>query len=178
MGVKAEDERYARRDARLRRMAPPVLVLALVAVALLAAGCAGGQPDIWRPSGSAGHEIKTLGIQMFAILAGVLVAVWAILTYVIIRYRKRPESAASKTRGNLTLEIVWTLIPAVIVTVLFILTVRTTQQIMLPDRGRSSRPSGTSGGGSSTSPTRTSRPPTRSTSPSAARPRSTWSPPT
>ena len=135
MGVKAEDERYARRDARLRRMAPPVLVLALVAVALLAAGCAGGQPDIWRPGGSAGHEIKTLGIQMFAILAGVLVAVWAILTYVIIRYRKRPESAASKTRGNLTLEIVWTLIPAVIVTVLFILTVRTTQQIMLPDQG-------------------------------------------
>ena len=102
---------------------------------VVAAGCAGGQPDIFRPGGSAGHEIKTLSYQIFAILAVVLVVVWALLTFVIIKYRRRPESEASQTRGNLKIEIVWTLIPAVIITVLFVLTVRTTQQIAMPDPG-------------------------------------------
>jgi len=127
-----------RREAWLelrRRRALPALVLVLVVVALLAAGCAGGQPDIWRPHGSAGEEIRTLGIRMFAILAGVLITVWAILVYVIVRYRRRPEAEASQTKGNVKIEVVWTLIPAVIVTVLFLLTWQATAQIAMPDPG-------------------------------------------
>ena len=108
---------------------------ALLALAVVVAGCAGDQPDIFRPGGSAGHEIKTLSYQMFAILAVVLITVWALLAFVIIKFRRRPESKASQTRGNLKLEIVWTLIPAVIVTVLFVLTVQTTKQIAMPDPG-------------------------------------------
>ena len=107
----------------------------LLAACLLLAGCAATQPNIFRPGGSAGHDIRTLAIQVLAILSVVLLVVWALLAFVIIRFRKRPESEASQTRGNLRIEIVWTLIPAVIVTVLFVLTVRTTAQLAPPDRG-------------------------------------------
>ena len=126
-----------RPGSRVRRRAVvrTLQIGALLTLVVLAAGCAGDQPDIFRPGGSAGEEIKTLSYQIFAILAVVLVVVWGLLAFVIIKYRRRPESEVSKTRGNLTIEIVWTLIPAVIVTVLFVLTVHTTRQIAMPDPG-------------------------------------------
>jgi len=121
--------------SRRRCGARALLLGALPALVVVAAGCAGGQPDIFRPGGSAGEEIKTLSIQIFAILAVVLVVVWALLAFVIIKYRRRPEAEVSQTRGNLGIEIVWTLIPAIIVTVLFVLTVQATRQLAMPDPG-------------------------------------------
>src|SRR5665647_3283373 len=125
----------SRSGSRRRTVARALVLGALLALVVVAAGCAGGQPDIFRPGGSAGHEIKTLSYQIFGILAGVLVTVWALLTFVVIKYRRRPEAEASQTHGNLTIEIVWTLIPAIIVTVLLVLTVRTTEQIAIPAPG-------------------------------------------
>ena len=72
---------------------------------------------------------------VFGILAFVLIAVWGILAFDILTGRKRREEDASKTRGNLRIEIIWTAIPAVIVTVLFVLTVITTERITMPDPG-------------------------------------------
>jgi cytochrome c oxidase subunit 2 len=116
------------------RGAAAALAAALaVGAALVLAGCE--SPSILRAEGSAGSEIVTLAIWIFAILAFVLLTVWGLLVFVIVRGRRRPESEASQTKGNLRIEIVWTAIPAVIVTVLFILTVYTTEQIALPDRG-------------------------------------------
>jgi cytochrome c oxidase subunit 2 len=106
---------------------------AAVAAALVLGGC--DSPDILRSQGSAGSEIVTLAIWIFAILSGVLLTVWAILAYVIITGRRRRAEDASKTEGNLRIEIVWTAIPAVIVTVLFVLTVITTQRIDMPTPG-------------------------------------------
>jgi len=102
--------------SRRRGAARALLLGALLALVVVAAGCGADSPDIFRPGGSAGEEIKTLSFQIFAILAVVLVTVWGLLTFVIIKYRRRPESEVSKTRGNLKIEIVWTLIPAIIVT--------------------------------------------------------------
>ncbi len=125
-------------DDRSRR-SRALTALASLAGALLTglaiAGCGESSPSILRSEGSAGNEITTLAIWVFAILAVVLFTVWGLLAYVIIRNRKRPESEASQTKGNLRIEIVWTAIPTVIVIVLFILTVRTTEQIAMPDPG-------------------------------------------
>ena len=52
-----------------------------------------------------------------------LLTVWVMLVFVIVTGRRRPEEEASQTKGNLRIEIIWTAIPAVIVTVLFVLTV-------------------------------------------------------
>jgi len=128
------DERF--RSGAWRGFARCVLILGGVAVAaLLLAACAGGQPDVLRPGGSGAEQIRTLTLQIVIILSAVLLTVWILLAIVIIRYRHRPEAEASQTRGNLGIEIVWTAIPAVIVAVLFVLTVRTTLQIALPDPG-------------------------------------------
>ncbi len=104
-----------------------------VAAALVLAGC--DSPSILRSEGSAGNEIVTLAKWIFGILAGVLLTVWAILVFVILTGRGRPEEDASQTKGNLRIEIIWTAIPAVIVTVLFILTLVITDRIDMPTRG-------------------------------------------
>ena len=105
----------------------------VVAAALVLAGCE--SPSILRSEGSAGKEIVTLATWIFGILAAVLLTVWAILVFVIITGKGRPEKDASQTKGNLRIEIVWTAIPAVIVTVLFILTLVVTDRIDMPTRG-------------------------------------------
>jgi cytochrome c oxidase subunit 2 len=125
----------ARRAATGRRLAACALVACVAASGALLAGCGSESPDIFRPGGSAGEQIRELALQIFLILSLVLATVWALLAIVIVRFRNRSEADVSATRGNLKIEIVWTLIPTVIVVVLFILTVRTTQQIGLPDTG-------------------------------------------
>ena len=118
---------------RPRGVAAALAATAVAAAALVLAGCE--SPSILRAEGSAGNEIVTLAIWIFSILAVVLLTVWGLLVSVIVRGRRRPESKASQTKGNLAIEIVWTAIPAVIVTVLLVLTIYTTEQIGLPDRG-------------------------------------------
>jgi cytochrome c oxidase subunit II len=118
-----------RRRATL--LAGPVLLLLLLLVVLLV-GCAKDAPNILRPESPGGSDIKTLTIQILAILSGVAITVWVILTIVVIRYRRRPESQVRQTHGNLTIEIIWTAIPAVIVAVLFFLTIRTTGELAIP----------------------------------------------
>lgn len=119
---------------RARRLAAGALAAAaVIAAALVLAGC--DAPSILRAEGSAADQIRTLAIWVFGILAVVLFAVWGILVYVILTGRRRPPEKASQTKGNLRIEIVWTAIPAVIVTVLFVLTVVYTERINLPASG-------------------------------------------
>jgi cytochrome c oxidase subunit 2 len=124
------------RGGARRGFARCALILGAAALAaLLLAACAGGQPDVLRPGGSGAQKIVTLTLQIVSILSVVLLTVWILLAIVIIKGRRRPESEASQTRGNLGIEILWTAIPAIIVAVLLILTVHTTLQIALPNRG-------------------------------------------
>jgi len=116
-----------------RLVAGALAAAAVIAAALVLAGCE--SPSILRASGSAADEIRTLAIWVFGILAVVLLVVWVVLVYVILTGRRRPPEQASQTKGNLRIEIVWTAIPAVIVTVLFVLTVVYTDRINLPAPG-------------------------------------------
>jgi cytochrome c oxidase subunit 2 len=123
-----------RRGIRARLTARTLLTVAVWVITLTIAGtaAAASHPNVLDPAGSAAQEIKTLALQVVAILSIVLVTVWVLLAYVIVKGRRRPEAEASTTSGNLRLEIVWTLIPAIIVGVLFFLTVRTTAQLSFP----------------------------------------------
>lgn len=124
-----------RRDVRVvrRRWVVVALAAAFIAAAAALAGCTA--PSILRSDGSASDQIRTLAIWMFGILAVVLITVWVILVVVIVTGRHRSPERASQTKGNLRIEIVWTAIPAVIVTVLLTLTVIYTERINLPDPG-------------------------------------------
>ena len=123
-----KDERRVSRGPAVAAVATAVVLAALVL-----GGC--DSPDILRSEGSAGNEIVTLAKWIFGILAFVLVTVWGILFFVIVTGRGRREQDASQTKGNLRIEIIWTAIPAVIVTVLFILTVVITNRIDMPAKG-------------------------------------------
>jgi cytochrome c oxidase subunit 2 len=112
------------------------LAAALVVLGLpLLAGCGESIPSMFRTDSPGGRDIEVLAYTIFAILAGVLVAVWVWLFLAIYRFRKRPESEVKQTHGNLKVEVVWTAIPAVIVAVLFTLTVFTTNQLVVPNTG-------------------------------------------
>jgi cytochrome c oxidase subunit II len=117
--------RHARRVIVLR-----AVFLSVLAVGL--AGCASQSPSVFRTAGASAHDIAVLTYTMFAILSVVLITVWSLLAWVLIRYRERPDREASQTRGNTRIEIIWTVIPAIIVAVLFTLTMVTTGKLIDP----------------------------------------------
>jgi cytochrome c oxidase subunit 2 len=84
---------------------------------------------MFRPDSTQAHEIATTAYIMFAILAFVFVVVWTWLFTAIVRYRHRPESQVKQTHGNTIVEIVWTAVPALIVAVLFWLTLQATAAV-------------------------------------------------
>ncbi len=93
---------FDRRSRRPRGAAAAIAAAVAAAGTLLLSGCE--SPDILRSEGSAGNEIVTLAIWIFAILAIVLFTVWGLLVFVILRGRRRGESEASQTEGNLRIE--------------------------------------------------------------------------
>ena len=123
------------RNADIYRHARRVIVARAVFLALLAvglAGCASQSPSVFRTAGASAHDIAVLTYTMFAILSAVLITVWSLLAWVLIRYRERPDREASQTRGNTRIEVIWTVIPAIIVAVLFALTMQTTGKLIDP----------------------------------------------
>jgi cytochrome c oxidase subunit II len=79
------------------------------------------------------HEMHRLwiGSTIAALVVGI--AVWILIAYAAIRYRKRKGSDAElprQTAYNLPLEVVYTIIPFVIIAVLFFFTVNTQNRVM------------------------------------------------
>jgi cytochrome c oxidase subunit 2 len=116
-------------DRRPRLFVAAVLIVAALLLVALLAGCNQMTPNTLSPESASGKDIATLTYTLFGILAGVLLVVWVWLFLAIKKFRKRPESEASQTRGSFRGEMVWTIVPLVIVGVLFYLTLHTTAQI-------------------------------------------------
>lgn len=104
------------RAARIRRLIRPLWP---ATAALLVAGC--------MPTGATTQGREMSNLYGIFVAAGVAVAlvVWGLVTWSIVRYRRRDEHVPTQTHGSLRIEAVWTAIPLVIVLVLFGLTVRT-----------------------------------------------------
>ena len=120
----------------LRRTAWPVAALA---VALLA-GCTGAQNSGMVPPDAAtvqGQDIRDLYNIVFLVAAVIFLIVEALIIFAVIRYRRRPGDTElpAQTHGNNLLEIIWTIIPTVIVAALFIVSFQTlnTVQAKEPD---------------------------------------------
>ena len=149
---------------------PRVAVFALLAlIALVAlAGC-GEQngANFLNPSGPQALQEANLFWFILVVATVIFVAVTGALIYSVIRFRARPGSpAARQFSGNTPLELVWTIVPSIVLLGVLVLTINT---LFVGWRSRSrkpspSRPLATSGGGSSGIPTRRSSPPMRCTS--------------
>ncbi len=92
--------------------------LVVVLLGLVVGGC------MPAPASTQGRDISDL-YGVF-VVGGVIVAtiVWVLVTWSILRYRRRDNQLPAQTHGDLRIEALWTVIPAVTVLALFLLTVQ------------------------------------------------------
>ena len=100
----------------VRRRVPAARWLAVAALALAAAGCA---PQSVTEQGRAVYNLYNLFLYIAAV---VFVVVSGLVLWSVVRYRRRDDELPKQTHGNNRLELLWTLIPTVIVLVLFAFT--------------------------------------------------------
>jgi cytochrome c oxidase subunit II len=122
------------RSARTARL---LILGTLVSGAALLAGCAtqstslepGSEPAPGiapvTPVTAQGQFVADFYPVLLAIAIGVFIIVEGLLIWIVLRYRRKPTDTElpPQTHGHNVLEIIWTLIPAIIVTVLFAFTV-------------------------------------------------------
>lgn len=81
--------------------------------------------NIFSPASTPSHEIHKLGVVVLAIAAGIFVVLMSLLVYVSIRYRSREhdhDMEPPQVYGSTEIETAWTIIPILIIIVLFLTT--------------------------------------------------------
>lgn len=94
-------------------------------VVMALAGCAtNASQDTFKPKGPNAAKIDNLQKPVFAAAGIVGVLVFAVVIYCVIKFRDRGQPIPHQSHGNPALEITLTIIPALILTVVGIFTVR------------------------------------------------------
>ena len=103
-----------------RRLAPLTLVVVL-------AGCL--LPP--TPKTDAGQDVFNLYLIVLALAAIVFIGVEGFILYAVVRYRRQPgdEVLPEQLHGTNTVEIIWTIIPTVIVFILFFFSMLTLGEV-------------------------------------------------
>lgn len=104
------------------------LALVLLAVLVVAMGCdlSVGQSTL-DPKGDVAENQKNLFLFVFWIAVAIFVVMFGALAYILVRFRTKPGSEDTipvQTHGNTTLEIGWTILPAILVIAITIPTIR------------------------------------------------------
>ena len=111
--------------------------LAALVVPILLAACGEYPQSSVDPKTDFAQSIHSLYVLVFWITLAILVVVWGLLAYILVRFRARPDSPRPRQiRGHLGMELLWTAIPALIVIGIAVPTVRTvfrTQRAPGPD---------------------------------------------
>jgi cytochrome c oxidase subunit 2 len=84
-------------------------------------------PSILAPASTPAHEIYDLSLFVLSITGGIFLVVGGLLAFAIIRYRARksdPHSEPAQIYGSTQVELAWTVIPVLVVVVLFLATAR------------------------------------------------------
>ena len=91
------------------------IVLAIVAAAVMLGGCARNAPqDTFQPAGENARRINNLQLPVFIIAGVVFAIVLGMVLFIVVRYRDRGQEMPKQTHGKPALEIVLTIIPAII----------------------------------------------------------------
>jgi cytochrome c oxidase subunit 2 len=85
--------------------------------------------NIFHPDGTPSHSVFTLSILVLSITGSIFLIVGGLLLYALVRYRNRgPDAAGVKEPiqiyGSNQIELSWTVIPIIIVVMLFLATAR------------------------------------------------------
>jgi len=84
-------------------------------------------PSTWAPVSTPAHEIYGLSLFVLLITGAIFAVVGGLLVFVIIRFRERESDAQhepAQIYGSVQVELAWTVIPILIVVVLFLTTAR------------------------------------------------------
>lgn len=112
-------------DVVRSRAGRPLKVALIAVVALLATGCSAddalgfGWPDGVTPQADRMRELW-IWSALAALIVGVIV--WGLIVWTVVFHRKRTDEMPRQTQYNLPLEIFYTVVPFVIVAVLFYFT--------------------------------------------------------
>lgn len=100
------------------------LVLAGLATLVLAACSPNNGQNAANPHGTNAHKIDNLILPIWGIAIVIGLIVVGAVVFVAVRYRQRPGNERPKQiRGNIPIEIVWTMVPAVILAIIAVPTV-------------------------------------------------------
>lgn len=82
--------------------------------------------DIFSPASTPAHWVFELSLMVYAIAGAIFVLVFGLITYALIRFRKRPndEREPAQVYGSRQIELAWTIVPTLIVLVLFLASAR------------------------------------------------------
>lgn len=95
--------------------------------------------NIFDPASTPAHSIFSVSMLVLAVTLGIFLVVSGLLIYALIRYRHRPENSdlePAQIYGSNQIELSWTVIPILIVVMLFLATTRVilgTQAIPKPE---------------------------------------------
>lgn len=110
------------------------ITLAAATALLALAGCATDAPqDTWAPAGENAQRIHNLQWPIFAIAGVVLLIVSAVVVFCVIRFRDKGQQMPEQTHGKPALEILLTIIPALILVGVGIPTVSTIFELAKTD---------------------------------------------
>ena len=98
-----------------------------------------GHINIFSPSSTPAIQISHLAILVFVITGAIFLFVATLLAYVVFRYRTRGSESTEPPQvyGSNQIELAWTVIPVLIVIVLFLATARVIFAIQDPVKPRS-----------------------------------------
>jgi len=86
-----------------------------------------GKTSIFSPKGTPAHLSFGLSMFVLAITVGIFLAAGSLLAYVLIRYRQRSTDSdhePAQIYGSSQIELAWTVVPMIIVIVMFLTTAR------------------------------------------------------
>lgn len=104
-------------------------LIAAIHPASLLAAFDSGATSMFSPAATPAHSIMGLSRLMFGITGGIFVVVGSLLTYVTIRFRHRKSDPTANQEppqiyGSTQIELSWTVIPILIIVMLFLATAR------------------------------------------------------
>lgn len=103
------------------------LLVALAPAATAAADAGLGSPAVFSPASTPAFAIRDLAWLVVAVCAVIFAVVGGLLAWSIARFRARPGDAGrepAQVYGSGPIELAWTLVPAIIVVILFLATAR------------------------------------------------------
>ncbi|MBA3876460.1 MAG: cytochrome c oxidase subunit II [Anaerolinea sp.] len=120
-----------------KRPAPDALVagavVAILIALVLAVFLSGWGASLYPPEAatSQGREIRGLYDIVFAVAIAIFVVVEGLIVWSVLRYRRRPgdNELPAQTHGNNVAEVIWTLVPTVIVLFLFVISWQTLNSV-------------------------------------------------